>query len=314
VPVGGRALPGPRGHDDSLGRALAVGAACMFGTQGVLAYWFAVAGGRTATLLALRFITGGIVFGAVAITTRIRPPRPRYMAGAALTGLAHVGFSTCLLRGFATSSVALTVLLFYTYPLFVTLGAAVLYGEPLTRTRIALVLVGTLGVGLAVGSPSGATSSGVLFGLGAGVGCTMVVLGNRALLGHGLSVPELAAVSYFAPTVTLIVLAVAGVVPAPPRTLDAWAPALAYVSFASVIPFWLFYAAVRRIGASLASLLATLEPLVGVLTAWLLIDQPLAFEQIVGGALILSAVGVLSVRGAPRPVAPSPASATRHIA
>lgn len=88
----------------------------MFGTQGVLAHWFAAAGGQTSSLLALRFVAGGVVFGAFALVNRIRLPPPRAAVGAVLTGLAHVGFATCLLRGFATSSVALTVLLFYTYP------------------------------------------------------------------------------------------------------------------------------------------------------------------------------------------------------
>jgi drug/metabolite transporter (DMT)-like permease len=268
----------------------------MFGAQGVLAHWFAAAGGQTASLVALRFITGGLVFGGIAVARRFPIPTRRQAIGAVLTGLGHVVFTTCLLRGFATSSVALTVLLFYTYPLFVTVGAAVLYGERLTAGRLALVALGSAGVALAVGSPTGAGTNGVIFGLGAAAACTFVVLGNRALLRDGMTVPQMAATAYLLPAATFLVLLTAGVIPLPPATVDAWAPALAYLSI-TVTAFWMFYVAVSRIGASLASLLATLEPLVGVVLAWLLIDEPLNPGQIVGGALILTAVAALSLKG-----------------
>jgi drug/metabolite transporter (DMT)-like permease len=142
----------------------------------------------------------------------------------------------------------------------------------------------------------------VLFGLGAGFGCSVVILGNRALLKRGVQVEQLATVSYLAPAICFGALALAGAIPAPPATVAAWAPALAYCMLSSVLPNWLFYRAVARIGASLAALLATLEPLVAVLLAWLLIDEPLEPGQLAGGALILAAVAAMSQLGG-RPVA-----------
>jgi drug/metabolite transporter (DMT)-like permease len=266
----------------------------MFGTQGVLVSWFTSAGGQTASLVALRFITGGLVFACVAVVTRLALPSGRQAAGAVLTGLGHVVFTTCLLRGFATSSVALTVLLFYTYPLLVTVAAAALYGEELSPRRIGVVAVGMVGVALAVGDTSGGTASGVLYGLGASAGCACVVLGNRALLRGGMTVPALAATAYAIPCVVLLGLTAVGVIPLPPRSASAWAPACAYLGL-TVAAFWIFYTAVSRIGASLASLLAILEPLTSVLLAWWLLDEPLQPVQIVGGALILAAVASLSL-------------------
>lgn len=289
----------------------------LFGLNGVLTHWFTAAGGATVVLLALRFVAGGVVFGAVGLGSGMTMPPLRDAGAAILTGLGHVGFTACLLWGFATSSVALTVLLFYTYPLLVALGAAALYGEPLTRGRLALIGLGTAGVALAVGTPAGATVEGILFGLGAGFGCSAVILGNRALLQRGVRVEQMATVSYFLPAICFCVLAIAGALPVPPATIEAWAPALAYCMLSTVLPNWLFYTAVNRIGASLASLLATLEPLVAVFLAWLLIDEPLELGQIAGGSLILTSVTALSLLGgkpiavagdsppgAPPPVAP----------
>jgi drug/metabolite transporter (DMT)-like permease len=205
-----------------------VSSAALFGLNGVLTHWFTVAGGQTITLLALRFVAGGVVFGTVAVARAMRLPPLREAGAAVVTGLGHVGFTACLLWGFATSSVALTVLLFYTNPLLVALGAAALYGEPLTRGRLLLIGLGAAGVALAVGTPTGATRAGILFGLGAGFGCSAVILGNRALLKRGVRVEQLATVSYLAPAICFGTLALAGALPAPPATVEALAPALAY--------------------------------------------------------------------------------------
>ena len=306
-----------RARSASLGRSLAVSSALLFGLNGVLTHWFIAAGGETVALLALRFIAGGVVFAIVAVVSAMPMPPLRDAGAAVVTGLGHVGFTACLLWGFSTSSVALTVLLFYTYPLLVALGAAALYGEPLTRGRLRLIGLGTAGVALAVGTPTGATPGGILFGLGAGFGASAVILGNRALLKRGLRVEQMATVNYLAPATCFTVLALAGVLPAPPGTVEAWAPALGYCLFGTVLPNWLFYTAVTHIGVSLASLLATLEPLVAVLFAWLLISEPLELGQLAGGVLILTAVAALSVQkgdpvgvsealpsAAPPPVAP----------
>jgi drug/metabolite transporter (DMT)-like permease len=276
------------------GRAAAIVAASLFAWQGTLAHWFAEAGGETSSLVALRFLLGGVVFGAVTAAAHPAKPSRFQLGGAVLTGLGQVVFTTCLLLGFAHSSVALTVLLFYTYPLFVTVGASVLYGERLPPSRIGLVAIGSLGVALAVGSPSGASPAGVGYGLGAAAACTCVTLGNRALLRSGLPVPRMAAMMYGLPSLAFVVLLLAGVIPLPPGDADAWAPAAAYLTL-TMIAFWLFYTAVGRIGAPLASLLATLEPLLGVVLAWLLLGDPLSGGQVAGGALIITAVASLSV-------------------
>lgn len=279
----------------ALGRRLAIAAACLFGTNGVIAHWFGEGDGKTPTMLAFRFIVGGSVFAVVAMANRPARPSAPTAAGATLTGLGHVAFTACLLYGFAKSSVALIVLLFYTYPLFVAIGSVLIHGERLTRARAAVILLGTAGVALAVGTPSGITTGGILLGLGAGLGNALVILGNQALLAHGGQVMQIGAISYLLPGAVFLVLTAAGVTPLPHTTL-AWTTVLFYGTLGTMLPFWLFYTAVTHVGAPAASLFATLEPLVAVLLAWSLIDEPLALGQIAGGALILAAVALLSLQ------------------
>jgi drug/metabolite transporter (DMT)-like permease len=65
---------------------------------------------------------------------------------------------------------------------------------------------------------------------------------------------------------------------------------LGVIVVGTLLPFVLIVAAVRHIPASRAAVVATLEPVLGAVFAWLLKDEALAAVQIVGGALVLAAV------------------------
>jgi len=73
-----------------------------------------------------------------------------------------------------------------------------------------------------------------------------------------------------------------------------WLACLAVVS--TVTSISLFFAGLRRVGPTTASILATVEPLVTVLLAFLVFGETLGTLQVAGGALVLSAVLVLELR------------------
>jgi drug/metabolite transporter (DMT)-like permease len=267
----------------------------MFGANGVQSHWFRSTGGSTPTLIAVRYVFGALLLAGVGLALRTRFPSWRMAAAATLSGFIHVGFTACLLYGFEVSSVALTVLLFYTYPLLVAIGGSALYGEPLGGRRLALVVLGIAGVALAVGTPGNVNVAGVLLGLGAGLGNAVLILGNQALMRRGLAVEQIAGVGWLLPGACFLVLWVTGLLPLPPASVEGWTAGLTYAVLGTVVPLWIFYTAVKRIGASLASFLATLEPFVAAVLAWALIDEPLAPGQIAGGVLIVTSVALLSL-------------------
>jgi len=65
----------------------------------------------------------------------------------------------------------------------------------------------------------------------------------------------------------------------------------------------LFFAGLQRVGPTTASILATVEPVVTVVLAFLVFGERLGSVQLAGGALVLSAVVVLNLRVARRRVA-----------
>jgi drug/metabolite transporter (DMT)-like permease len=71
-----------------------------------------------------------------------------------------------------------------------------------------------------------------------------------------------------------------------------WLAGLAVVSTVGAIT--LFFAGLRRVGPTAASILSTLEPVVTVVLVFVVFGDPLGPVQLVGGALVLLAV--LSVR------------------
>jgi drug/metabolite transporter (DMT)-like permease len=77
-----------------------------------------------------------------------------------------------------------------------------------------------------------------------------------------------------------------------------WLACLAVVS--TVASISLFFAGLRRVGPTTASILATVEPLVTVVLAFLVFGETLGAVQVVGGGLVLAAVLVLQVAAAGR--------------
>ena len=76
-----------------------------------------------------------------------------------------------------------------------------------------------------------------------------------------------------------------------------WLAGLAVVSTVGAIG--LFFAGLRRVGPSAASILSTLEPVVTVALAFAVFGESLGPVQLAGGALVLLAVLALA-RGARR--------------
>ena len=73
-----------------------------------------------------------------------------------------------------------------------------------------------------------------------------------------------------------------------------WLACIALVSTVGAIS--LFFAGLRRVGPTTASILATVEPVVTVVLAFLAFGETMGPMQLAGGALVLSAVLTLNIR------------------
>jgi drug/metabolite transporter (DMT)-like permease len=74
----------------------------------------------------------------------------------------------------------------------------------------------------------------------------------------------------------------------------------------TLAPFSLYLWGVGRIRAERASIVATSEPVLAALFAWVLLGQTLSAMQIGGGVLVIAAIATLEIRSQTRKLAPEP--------
>jgi drug/metabolite transporter (DMT)-like permease len=273
------------------GRLLALGGGVCFGTVGTFSKLFYDHGGHPFELLVLRIVAATLVLGAIVGALR-RPWPPRRVVYIALAlGVFQGGLNIALLVGYQKAPVALVALLFYVYPLFTTLGDSVFFGQRLGPRRLLVVALGLAGIALTVGTPSSAPAIGIVLGLAAATATASYILGSRHTMSRGIEPIPFLFLSYLGPAAAFLVAASIRGYDEPSGTAYGYAALLVLVS--TVLASILFYAAVRSIGAGTTSLLCSVEPLVSVLLAYIVLDESLSAGQLAGGALILTSVVAL---------------------
>jgi drug/metabolite transporter (DMT)-like permease len=278
-----------------LASAVAFGAMAIFGK---LAY---DEGATVGTLLAVRFLLAAALFWVlVAGTGAARHLRalPRRDLGLAFA-LGGVGYSAQAGAYFAALhrlDASLLSLLLYTFPAMVTVAAIALGRERANRRKTAALVVASAGLFLALaGAGAGALDPlGTLLGISAAVIYSTYVL-TSAGVAERVGPLVLSALVCTGAATTLILAGAAGGDVHPGDVSAAgfgWLAGIAGVSTVGAIS--LFFAGLKRVGPTTASILSTAEPLTTVLLAFLAFGESLGPVQLAGGALVLGAVLVLS--------------------
>jgi drug/metabolite transporter (DMT)-like permease len=272
------------------GRFYALASACCFATLGVFSKKAYEHGAGDFELLCARVIGAMLLLGALGLVLRAALPRGRMLAIVFVLGGLQLGTSTGLLVGFSRAPAALVVLLFYAYPVLVSVGAAVFYDEPFGRRQAGILALGLVGVGLTAGRPGSVPLVGVLLGLLAAVCTTGYFLGGRYMMSRGVDPVGITTLLYLSPSVLLLVVVLVRGFEVPNLSASAYGSGVVMVG--TVIPILMLFAAIRLIGAGMTALLSTIEPFLAIVFAYAFLDERLTGTQLVGGACILAAVVV----------------------
>ena len=282
---------------DSFGRLIVLVGACLLATNGVFSVTYYDHGGDATSLVFLRFVGAGTGFWLLAFARRAWRFPPRLIPAIIVLGALQLGTAWGLIKGFDVAPVSLVVLIFYIYPLLATLLAVLVLREPLTLGRLLLLGLGIGGVALTVGSPGSVPIAGVALGLLAAVSVAVNIVASRYLmLRESINAFDLLPLMWLPPSILLTAIAIGKGVTFPTDT-TGWLGGAGVVVLGTFLGLMMFYTGVRRIGASNTSLLATVEPFVAVLLAFAILDELLTAGQLVGGAMILAAVVLLSLGG-----------------
>ncbi len=212
-----------------------------------------------------------------------------------------------MFAAYLLTTVAIALICFYIYPALVTIAAVPLYGERLDRVRIGALLLSSVGLAVVVLAPLAGATGVVINPLGVGLALLAALCQATFILisGRGYKpMPNLHVSTFiiavaFALSVPLTILAgQAGELLVPFQQPQAWIWILAGAITGAAIPTVAFITGIGIIGPSRAAILMTIEPLVGVTIAALLLGEQPSLVQIAGGAAVLAGAAILQV--APR--------------
>ncbi len=269
---------------------------------GSLALWVKLgfrAGLDPLSLLAARFaLAAPVLLAACAVRDRRALARPPREVGL-LLAMGAVGYGTPSLLAFLALRItdgAVFSALYFTFPLWVALGTALLFREPIGRRQVAALALAVGGSALAAGLLDGAGGNrppaGLVLSVGAALFYSIYVLAGQRVLARTdpLAVAGYSMLGCAAIFVALRVAA-GGAPPAPLPLLRA-AGLMALVATAA--PLGLLMTGMRRLGAARTAVVGAAEP---VFTAGLLaltLGERVSASQGLGVLAIVAGVALVS--------------------
>jgi drug/metabolite transporter (DMT)-like permease len=262
-----------------------------------------------ASVLGIRFGTAAAVLAAWLGVSRkpLRPPRGEWLR---LLGLGAIGYaveSAFFFLALERGTAATVTLLFYTYPVWVAVLAA-LAGMGMPGLLLGGALVAAVGgAGVVAGTTEGIdiTGLGIVFSLASAVTISGYLVAYEALVRR---TPALVAAMWVAAGAAAAqgTFAVASGTGAFPDAPAEWGTLLA-MGVLTAAAFAGLLAGVHRLGALRTSIISSLEPVFAAILALAFLDEPLRGGVLLGGLLILGgAVAATLVRSPREPEAGLP--------
>jgi drug/metabolite transporter (DMT)-like permease len=291
----------------SSGVLLCLASAVAFGTMGIFGKLAYDEGASVGTLLSVRFSLAALLFWVLlARTGAIRGLRSMARRDLAIAvGLGAIGYSAqtgCYFSALDRVDASLLALLVYTFPAIVTVAAIVLGRERASVRAAGSLVLASCGLVLVLAGAGAGTLDplGTVLGLTAALIYSAYILTSEGVAERlGPLVLSTLVCSGAAPT-----LVAASALGGDLRLGDVSALGLGWIACIAVVStvgaISLFFAGLRLVGATTASIVSTAEPLTTVLLAFVVFGESLGPVQLLGGGLTLAAVLLLSVRATPR--------------
>lgn len=293
--------------------ALIIGAACMWGTIGIFFTVLHAAFGMSALAIGFLRATLSLLILTCALfflkRDALRLDRELVVSYALFGCFGIAGFYILNTEAVILTNVAIASVLLYTAPIFVTLAAWRLWHEPLTVRKIGAVAAAFVGCGLVARAYDPGSLQingiGVLVGAGAGFAYALFTIFSKHLAARSspwttviysllfgalfllllqfIDIPGIGAPGYVALNQPFAWLALLGLSLGP--TLGSYS---------------LYNTALQTVPASVASVIATIEPVVAGIAGFLIFRQTLEVLQIIGAAIIIAAALSLTIQNEPR--------------
>jgi drug/metabolite transporter (DMT)-like permease len=260
-------------------------------------------GSNTLTVLTARGIFTVVLTWLVLVLCR---QRLRIARTAILTSLLTGACYAVMLYGFlgavAFIPVNTVILIYFIHPVLIGLFSACLGEQPLTASMLVALVTAFVGLSLAVGASFDHLNlTGVAHAFLATITCVLVIIGSGWAT---KSAGGLAVVFYMmlSATSTLAVLFACFGDLALPATSTGWL-GFSGVAVGSTVGTLAFFCAIPMIGTVRATMISNVEPLLGILSAVILLGEKISPLQMSGIAAVLTSIVAMecSAHGRKRP-------------
>jgi drug/metabolite transporter (DMT)-like permease len=282
--------------EKSISRAvlLIVISALSFGSISVLTVLIRSEQVPLLTAMAWRFCIAAAVLGLALGSVKIRTPPRRKIVQLVLIGVCGQALITYVsLHALEYISVGPLAFLFYTYPAWVALLAAVRRTERLTTLRICALVLALLGVTIMLGAPREKLS---IIG---------VALAFASAIIYSIYLPTLEQVQRGMPAFTASFFLIAGAAIAfvvvallvgelyLPRSGTVWANISLLAVVSTVFAFAALIKGVSILGPVRTSIIATVEPFFTAVLGVMVLNSQLTVSTLIGGILIGAAILII---------------------
>jgi len=267
--------------------------AASFGAMAIFARLAYAAGADPITVLFLRFSIAGIFMACAMIMKRLTFPKGQSLIMLILMGgIGYVGQSFCYFTALTMVSAGLVAILLYLYPAFVTILSAILLKSPITKLKVTALAFCLTGTFLMIGVDGGGKLLGIFLAVIAPVIYSFYIITGSKIVSMAGAFPSSAVVMISAAAVFSGVIALQG--PSFPTSLTGWVSIFAIALISTVLAIVTFFAGLRRLDPSTASMISTMEPVVTVALASAILGEEITFLKSAGGLMVVTAVLLLS--------------------
>lgn len=214
-------------------------------------------------------------------------------------------FNICYFATIQRTSMAVAAILLYTSPVFVMIFSAILFKEKLTVKKIIALMLAVFGCTLVTGVLSEGESvlnlTGILIGIGAGVGYALYSIFGRYALERGYKSETISFYTFLfcsigllaaSPFVSLIGVTVNKIMMGNPVRDILLICGIAL--FVTVLPYLLYTLGLSGIENSKAGIVASIEPVVASVLGLIVYGEVLSVTSVVGIIMVLIAIVILS--------------------
>jgi drug/metabolite transporter (DMT)-like permease len=282
--------------NDSVGRAtlLIVVSALSFGSISTLTLLTTRAGVPLLTAMAWRYLLGAALLALAIPVNQLRLlPRKRILQLMLIGGVGQALITYLSLRALDYIPVGPLAFLFYTYPAWVALIAAIRKTERLTPLRVTALVLALTGVTIMVGAPTEKLNP---------IGVTLAIV--SALL-YSVYLPALEHVQEDIPALLSTFLLIAGAAISfilaalfagelfLPQGAAVWSNIFLLAFVATIIAFSALIKGLSVLGPVRTAIIATVEPFFTAVLGVLILRNQFSTSTLIGGVLIAAAVLVI---------------------